>query len=95
MQKTLMCYATSIIGGDLMKKRQFLAPLAVSVAALLGGAMVPVQASTVPVATFSESSASKAMNLLVLTRSTGKELRLADHESHASHESHSSHSSGN
>ena len=31
-----------------MKKRQFLAPLAVSVAALFGGARVPAQASTDP-----------------------------------------------
>jgi hypothetical protein len=77
-----------------MKKRQFLTPLAVSVAALLGGATVPVQASTVPVATtLSESSASKAVDLLVLTRSTGNELRLAQHESHSSHVSHESHSS--
>jgi len=78
-----------------MKKRQFLAPLAVSVAALLGGSMVTAQASTidsacVPAATTPEASADH----LVLTRCAGGELRLADHESHASHASHSSHASG-
>jgi hypothetical protein len=81
-----------------MKKRQFLAPLAVSVASLLGGAMVPAQASTdparVPVATALDSSAPLVVDHLVLTRCAGGELRFADHESHASHASHSSHASG-
>ena len=77
-----------------MNKRKFLAPLAISVAALLSGIPVPAQASTPPVVT-TPDSASISSDHLVLTRSTGKELRLADHESHASHESHSSHSSGN
>jgi hypothetical protein len=77
-----------------MKKRQFLAPLAVSIAALLGGAVVPVEASTAPAVTTPESGPI-ASDHLVLKRSAGRELRLADHESHASHESHSSHSSGN
>jgi hypothetical protein len=44
-----------------MNKRQFLYPLAVSVAALLGGARVPAQASTnparVPAATAPDASA--------------------------------------
>jgi hypothetical protein len=76
-----------------MNKRKFLAPLAVSVAALLGGVAVPVRASTVPSVTTFESALT-ASNHLVLKRSTGNEIRLADHESHASHESHSSHVSG-
>jgi hypothetical protein len=81
-----------------MNKRKFLAPLGVSVAALLGGAVVPAQASTdptsVPAAMAPEASAPLAANQLLLTRSAGGELRLADHESHASHASHSSHASG-
>jgi hypothetical protein len=81
-----------------MKKRQFLAPLAVSVAALFGGARVPAQASTdparVPIATTREASVPVTADHLVLTRCAGGELRLADHESHASHASHSSHASG-
>jgi hypothetical protein len=77
-----------------MKKRQFLAPLAVSIAALLAGPVVPVQASAAPAVTTPEA-APIASKHLVLKRSAGRELRLADHESHASHESHSSHSSGN
>jgi hypothetical protein len=56
-----------------MKKRQFLSPLAVSVAALLGGARVPAQAATdlarVPAAAASEASAPMAADHLVLTRS--------------------------
>jgi hypothetical protein len=76
-----------------MNKRQFLAPLAVSIAALLGSAAVPVSASTVPVAAVHQASPSIAANHLVLTRSGECGLYLADHESHASHESHSSHSS--
>ncbi len=80
-----------------MKKRQFLAPLAVSVAALFGGGRVPAQAATdparVPAATAPGASAPMAADHLVLTRGAGGELRLADHESHASHASHASHSS--
>ena len=76
-----------------MNQRKFLAPLAVSVAALLGGVAVPVQASPVSSVT-SHESAPAASNHLVLKRGTGSEIRLADHESHASHESHSSHMSG-
>lgn len=80
-----------------MKKRQFLFPLAVSVAALLGGASIPAQAATdparVPAAAAPEASAPMAADHLVLTRSAGGELRLADHELHASHASHASHSS--
>jgi hypothetical protein len=81
-----------------MNKRQFLAPLAVSVAALLGGAVVPTQASTdptrVPAATAPQASAPVAADHLVLTRSAGAELQLASHGSHVSHVSHNSHTSG-
>jgi hypothetical protein len=82
-----------------VKKRRFLAPLAVSVASLLGGATVSAQASATPEVT-SEASAPTTPDQLVLKRSTYRELRLADddsydshvsHESHASHESHESH----
>jgi hypothetical protein len=76
-----------------MNKRKFIAPLAVAVAALLGGIAVPAQASTVAAVAIPESAA-MASKHLVLKRSTGGQLRLADHESHASHESHSSHVSG-
>jgi hypothetical protein len=77
-----------------MKEWKFLAPLAVSVAALVGGAVVPAQASTEPGMAISEASVATAPDRLVLTRSAGSQLRLADHESHASHASHSSHVSG-
>jgi hypothetical protein len=77
-----------------MNKRRFLAPLAVSVAALVGGAVIPVQVSTEPGITITEASVPMATDHLILTRSAAGQLRLADHESHASHESHSSHVSG-
>lgn len=80
-----------------MNKRKFLAPLGVSVAALLGSAVVPTHASTDPtgvsVATAPVSSTPVGADRLVLTRNAAGELRLADHESHASHASHSSHAS--
>lgn len=78
-----------------MKKRQFLAPLAASVAALLGGgAVAPAQASSTPAVTTSEGSArATAADQLVLKRSAGDRVQLAQHESHASHESHGSHES--
>jgi hypothetical protein len=80
-----------------MKKREYLVPLGVSVAALLGGAVVPTQASTNPTnVSVGTAPGSFAMGAdhLVLTRRTGGELRLADHSSHASHASHASHGSG-
>lgn len=81
-----------------MKKRQYLSPLAVSVAALLASAAVPAQASTDPApvtvsAVASEAPAPVAVDHLVLTRSAGGGVQLAQHEFHASHELHSSHSS--
>jgi hypothetical protein len=79
-----------------MKKRPFLAPLAVSVAALIGGTALPAHAGvsseqTVSVVT-STASAGKT-DQLVLVRSASSELGQTDHTSHASHDSHSSHSS--
>jgi hypothetical protein len=77
-----------------MQKRKFLAPLAISIAALLGGAVVPAaHAAIVPVVTLPEPAASQAANHFVLTRGTGGELLFAQHESHVSHTSHVSHSS--
>jgi hypothetical protein len=77
-----------------MNKRKFLAPLGVSVAALLGGAVVPTEASTDPTSVSVATAPEASADHLVLTRCAGGELRLADHESHASHDSHSSHASG-
>jgi hypothetical protein len=76
-----------------MNKKKFLAPLAVSVAALLSGVAVQVPPSTLPSLT-TLKTAPLGSTYLVLKRSTGSEIRFADHESHASHESHSSHVSG-
>ncbi|MGI0134102.1 MAG: hypothetical protein ACREBW_04000 [Candidatus Micrarchaeaceae archaeon] len=79
-----------------MKKRLFLAPLAVSVAALLGGTALPTHAAaaseTTPSVMTPTASAVK-IDRLVLGRSAGGELGQTDHTSHASHDSHSSHSS--
>jgi hypothetical protein len=78
-----------------MKKRQYLTPFAVSVAALLGNTVIPAQASPVPGTPTIEVSAPTATDHLILKRGGSEgQLRLADHESHASHESHSSHVSG-
>ncbi len=80
-----------------MKKRQFLAPLAVSLAALLGGVPAPAKASVDKtgneVKAIQAVSAVNSEEPLVLTRADGTTLRLADHESHMSHASHASHSS--
>lgn len=81
-----------------MKKRPFLAPLAVSIVALLGGTAVPTQAAVAsePSAvnvTKSIASGTVKVDQLVLVRSAGNKLVQTDHTSHASHSSHSSHSS--
>jgi len=80
-----------------VNKRQFLAPLSVCVAALLNSTPLRAQVSTAPTGTpvvaTPEASAGGGAAQLVLTRSAGDGLRLADHESHASHESHESHAS--
>ena len=77
-----------------MDKRKFLAPLAASVAVLLGTTATPVQALSVPVtASIEVSLPTTVADDLVLTRSSGSQLQLADHESHSSHSSHASHAS--
>ena len=80
-----------------MKKYTFLAPLAVSIAALIGGTPTTARASVeVPQLTaVATAAASRTLSIdqFVLGRSQGNALRQADHESHVSHESHSSHSS--
>ena len=77
-----------------MRKRQFLAPLAVSVAALWGGGLCPVEASDRTGASGSETSTALVTDHFVLGRSHAGEVKFADHESHASHASHESHASG-
>lgn len=80
-----------------MKKRQFLAPLAVSLAALLGGVPAPAKASIdktgsdVKAPETQMSMASRGP--LLLRRADGTTMRVADHESHMSHVSHESHAS--
>jgi hypothetical protein len=77
-----------------MKKRAFLAPLAVSVASLLGGAPVPAHATVSTTPSVEKISASTAAGAdFVLRRNSSNGVQIADHESHYSHESHSSHSS--
>jgi hypothetical protein len=77
-----------------MKKHKFLAPLAISISALLGSTVVPAaQASNVAPAAQPMSVAPQESHHFVLTRSGGSNLLLTQHESHASHESHESHSS--
>ena len=79
-----------------MKKRQYLSPLAVSVAALLAATGALTQASAAVNRAISEASGASAPSVpdqLILSRSNADEIQLADHELHASHDSHSSHSS--
>jgi hypothetical protein len=77
-----------------MKKHKFLAPLAISISALLGGMTVPAaQASKVSPVTQPMSVVPQESHHFVLTRSGGSNLLLTQHESHASHDSHESHSS--
>ena len=91
-----------------MKKRSFIAPLAVTVAALLGGMPLGAQATADPsgidtVRSASTSPAIPQAGPFVLERATGGVQLAQDvpshdshssHVSHASHDSHSSHSSG-
>jgi hypothetical protein len=80
-----------------MKKKAFLAPLAVSVAALL--AVAPAQATPaiddVAAKPAVEISAQlpDATNAFVIERADPSPVLLAQHRSHMSHSSHSSHSS--
>jgi len=77
-----------------MKKRSFLAPLAVSIAGLLGGLPVPSHAA-IDMTTKVENSAasSETAGDFVLNRSGNFRLAQDSHESHASHASHESHES--
>jgi hypothetical protein len=80
-----------------MKKWRFLAPLAVSVAALLSGAATPsnaaVERAVTEITPPAASSPVGTTEPLVLTRAAEGAVQLADHTSHVSHSSHSSHSS--
>lgn len=85
-----------------MKKRRFLAPLAVSVAALSGAASPNISASTnspeaiadTSIISPSGTSANTSGIDLVLHRSDSGGIRLAQyHYSHGSHGSHGSHTS--
>ena len=76
-----------------MKKRSFLAPLAVSIAALLGG--IPAGHAAVDATTKIESPTkpAKVAGDFVLKRSGDFRLAQYGHDSHMSHDSHESHSS--
>jgi hypothetical protein len=83
-------------GGKVMKRRGFLLPFAVSVAALLGSNPVSGQ----PVALTGNASPAEiasrpnnAIGDLVIERASAAGIETAQHASHYSHRSHSSHSS--
>jgi hypothetical protein len=81
-----------------MKKRLFLAPLAVSVAALLGSSPTDAKASAAASGSPVLAAGINSQGLvsggdLVIERSVGQGSAIAQHSSHMSHESHSSHSS--
>lgn len=84
-----------------MKKRAFIAPLAASVAALIGGSTEAANAAVIGrdlTGTDLENQVPAAGGKIpgfVLDRSQEKNggRIFADHSSHASHDSHSSHSS--
>jgi len=83
-----------------MKKRAFLSPAAMSIAALVASSAA--YASSQDLSTRAEENRSVVERLLVsesgdstfiLERISDSELQLAQHQSHYSHRSHSSHSS--
>lgn len=78
-----------------MKKRSFLAPLALSIAALLGTAVAgnALGRSLFPTKSVHASSAVPSTANFVLTRSGGSASQFSQHESHESHASHGSHGS--
>lgn len=78
-----------------MKKRGFLAPLAVSVAALLGAAGTPSapNPASADVAAIIEAAKSQQTGNLFIERSHSASPQLAQHSSHYSHRSHASHQS--
>lgn len=79
-----------------MKRRGFLLPFAVSVAALLGSSsdavLVPGQTPGSSPATISQGQQDR-LGDLVIERSSGSSAQTAQHSSHYSHRSHRSHSS--
>ncbi len=89
--------------GYKMKKRQFLAPLAISFAALLTTATASASMPRIQPITEPASVSSQAANAADVQESDfvlrhGRGVTLVDddspnHSSHASHQSHSSHSS--
>lgn len=79
-----------------MKKRVFLAPLAVSVAGLLTGVPQPSHAATNPSAAIENPTKGvPGGDSFVLKRSKTRDGQLAQdyHDSHMSHDSHASHES--
>jgi hypothetical protein len=78
-----------------MDKRQFLAPLAVSIAVLLSSNSKAdvLPRGTPAIAEAVASSAQPSSNDFVIERNGASLAQQYFHESHASHESHSSHSS--
>ena len=76
-----------------MAKRSFLAPLAMSIAALLGTNTAPAQAKTEMNPTVAPVAQQSSNPDFVLQRASSNGLLMADHESHASHASHESHAS--
>lgn len=80
-----------------MKKRTFLSPAAVSLAALLTAAgadatQISRSADKSPAIMKMAESPAK-ISQFVIERSVGPDVRLAQHMSHSSHASHRSHSS--
>jgi hypothetical protein len=79
-----------------MKKRPFLLPLTLSIAALMGTAVAgnELGRSLFPPKTMQSSSIAPPSANFVLTRN-GNSSPFAQHESHESHSSHGSHGSHN
>jgi len=79
-----------------MKKRSFLSPMAVSVAALISSPSGATQepAPKVPAALTAEAlEQPSTLAGLVLERSAAGQIKMAQHSSHSSHSSHVSHAS--
>ena len=81
-----------------MKKRSFLLPLAVSLAALTAGSGIATAKEVAPTTVsaptgISPSDVIPAAKPLVLNRAAANKVQYAAHRSHSSHSSHSSHRS--
>lgn len=78
-----------------MKKRAFLAPLTLSIAALLGTAVAgnELGRSLFPAKAVHGSSTASIAGNFVLTRAGSTSSQFSQHESHESHASHGSHGS--